>query len=224
MDCTITISYYEIRLSVSIFFSFFQVTNYKWGNEKVFLFFFYNCLLIKRFSNQVIVYEEVIYFIMAKLEKAMNWNMQMWFSCNFHVLALPKSATKFFVYLHSKLSYLRGSHSLRAARILRHCTAVPHHLIINHILNIVMARLRTQLIHNQAFTKENKKNQWIRFKKNRLTLLDLTHEQLVHPGMDMVCIPSIFIKTSQIFFWWKLFDFSFHQNFFWEVEDAKSRP
>ncbi len=29
-----------------------------------------------------------------------------------------------------------------------------------------------------------------------LTLLDLTHEQLVHPGMDMACIPSIFIKTS----------------------------
>ena len=33
-----------------------------------------------------------------------------------------------------------------------------------------------------------------------LTLLDLSGEQLVHPGMDMACIPSIFIKTSQIFF------------------------
>ena len=33
-----------------------------------------------------------------------------------------------------------------------------------------------------------------------LTLLDLSGEQLVHPGMDMVCIPSIFIKTSQFFF------------------------
>ena len=32
-----------------------------------------------------------------------------------------------------------------------------------------------------------------------LTLLDLTHEQLLHPGMDKTCIPSIFIKTSQFF-------------------------
>ena len=32
-----------------------------------------------------------------------------------------------------------------------------------------------------------------------LTLLDLSGEQLVHPGMDMACIPSIFIKTSHFF-------------------------
>ena len=32
-----------------------------------------------------------------------------------------------------------------------------------------------------------------------LTLLDLSGKQLVHPGMDMACIPSIFIKTSQFF-------------------------
>jgi hypothetical protein len=32
-----------------------------------------------------------------------------------------------------------------------------------------------------------------------LTLLDLTSEQLVQPGMDTACIPSIFIKTSQFF-------------------------
>ena len=33
-----------------------------------------------------------------------------------------------------------------------------------------------------------------------LTVLDLTSEQLVKPGMDKACIPSIFIKTSQFFF------------------------
>ena len=32
---------------------------------------------------------------------------------------------------------------------------------------------------------------------------------------DMACIPSIYIKTSQ-FYCWKLCDFSFHQNSFWE--------
>ena len=41
---------------------------------------------------------------------------------------------------------------------------------------------------------------------------------------DKACMPSIFIKTPQIFFWWKLCDFSFHQNFFWEVEDDRNRP
>ena len=28
---------------------------------------------------------------------------------------------------------------------------------------------------------------------------DLSGEQLVHPGMDMACIPSIFIKNSHFF-------------------------
>ena len=32
-----------------------------------------------------------------------------------------------------------------------------------------------------------------------LSLLELTSEQFVQPGMDKACIPSIFIKTSQFF-------------------------
>ena len=40
----------------------------------------------------------------------------------------------------------------------------------------------------------------------------------------MACIPSIFIKTSQIFFWWKLFDFSFHQIFFGKLRMLKVGP
>ena len=43
-------------------------------------------------------------------------------------------------------------------------------------------------------------------------------------GTDKACMPSIFIKNSQIVFWWKLLDVSFHQIFFWEVEDDRNRP
>ena len=33
----------------------------------------------------------------------------------------------------------------------------------------------------------------------KFLILDLTSEQLVQPGMDMACIPAIFIKTSPFF-------------------------
>ena len=91
---------------------------------------------------------------MAKLEKAIHklkFANVIWFSWNFHVLDLPKSAAKFFVYLHSKLLYLQGSHSLRP-RILRNCCTSS--IDYQSHFNIVMARLRTQLIYNQAFTNQ----------------------------------------------------------------------
>ena len=42
--------------------------------------------------------------------------------------------------------------------------------------------------------------------------------------MDMACIPSVFIKNFQKNFWWKLCDVSFHQMFFWKVENDRNRP
>ena len=43
-------------------------------------------------------------------------------------------------------------------------------------------------------------------------------------GMDKACMSSIFVKTSQIFFWWKLLDVSFHQIFFEKLRMIEVGP
>ena len=58
----------------------------------------------------------------------------------------------------------------------------------------------------------------------KLTLLDLSGEQLVHPGMDMACIPSIFIKTSQIFFDESCLISAFTKIFFGKLRMLKVGP
>ena len=64
----------------------------------------------------------------------------------------------------------------------------------------------------------------IQIRVNSLILLDLSGEQLVHPGIDMACIPSIFIKTSQFFFDESCLISAFTKIFFGKLRMLKVGP
>jgi hypothetical protein len=99
-------------------------------------------------------------------------------------------------------------------------------------------RLKTKMVKRVLilFPSKTKQTQYFRFidqnRNKHQKSLYLCFNPKTHGGgggvesTHRVQIWPVFLQLSSkllIFFWWKLFDFSYHQHFFWEVEDDRNR-